>query len=413
MHSLTVLHYTPAETKIPLTAFVSAAACRPAVFAEELCARVGAKRCVLGSSARALLAELLKGLKEKDGSGRDEVLIPGYTCYSVAASVASAGLKIAVYDLDPRTFRPDPESLREQAGGRTLAVVAQHLFGIPGLAADMEEVARGLGIVVIDDAAQALGGMLNGKALGTGGDYGLYSFGRGKPLPLGGGGAVVSREGALMDRLVSSRSAKGFATLAQSMLVQALSHPRIYGILEALPLGLGETEFDPSIAPGPMGTMVQNLGSSSLGLLEMLNSHRAAVARVYREHLAERLLVDVAPGVSPVYPRFPVLAGKGVIPGGLKRLGVRRMYPRAIADEPAIRPYLSPSGAYGGEPAAHPRFVRAHTGEPASRTRKGTPGARAIADTLVTLPTHLDITEPLALEIASLVNRFAEGSRKA
>jgi perosamine synthetase len=407
-------HYPPAETRIPLSAFLSAAVQRGESFGEELRARVGADRCVVGSSARALLAALLKALRDNDRSDRDEVLIPGYTCYSVAAAVAAAGMKIAVYDLDPRTFQPDPVSLRGQANGRTLAVVAQHLFGIPTPLVGMEEMARGMGITVIDDAAQAFGGAVNGKALGTGGDYGLYSFGRGKPLPLGGGGALVAREGgAIIERIGSAQRTKGFFTLAKSCVVQVLSHPRIYGILEALPLGLGETVFDPSITPGPMGIMMQGLGSASLGSLDELNRHRAALARVYREHVEERFQVSVADGVSPVYPRFPVLAEKGVIPRELTRLGVRRMYPRAIIDESAIRPFLAPREGAVDDPPAHAHFIGSRAGASISGVKRDTPGARAIAHALVTLPTHLGITEPVALEIASLVNRFAGSAGKA
>lgn len=386
---LTEKHYAPAETRIPLSAFAAALAHGTSRFDEKLRACVGAGHCVLGSSARALLAGLLVKLWEESRGLRDEVLVPAYTCYSVAASVAAAGLKIAVYDIDPDTFQPDLASLKEQAGERTLAVVVQHLFGIPSRMGDIAWIARREGFAVIDDAAQALGGTLDNQALGTMGDYGLYSFGRGKPLPLGSGGAMVAREARIIDTLRPGLKETGYLPFVMAALVQALSHPRIYGILEALPLGLGETAFDPDIELSSMGAMAQALGCHAVRSLEKLNAHRNAIARIYGENVFEGLQVSVPEGVSPVYTRFPVLAGQGPITPEMKRLGVRRMYPSAIVDEPAIRPHL----------------VRPHT---------GAPGARAIAEALVTLPTHLGITEPVAREIASLVNRSAlGGTRKA
>ncbi|MDL1962442.1 MAG: hypothetical protein LWX01_12260, partial [Deltaproteobacteria bacterium] len=75
---------------------------------------------------------------------------------------------------------------------------------------------------------------------------------------------------------------------------------------------------------------------------------------------------------------FPLMADPGSIPKELKRLGVRRMYPKAIADEKTIKPYLG-------------------------NQQVSTPGAEQIARNLITLPTHTGITENLAKEIARKV----------
>ena len=82
-------------------------------------------------------------LKKKHDGKRKEVIIPGYTCYSVAAAVAKAGLKIQVYDLDPGTFEPNIDSLeRTISKKRTLAIVHQHLFGIPTAIEDIIHMAK-------------------------------------------------------------------------------------------------------------------------------------------------------------------------------------------------------------------------------------------------------------------------------
>ena len=180
--------YPPAETYIPVYAILGAFLHSSGDFEKTLCNYLGVSKCVLANSGRALLYLLLEALKRKDGGIRVEVLVPGYTCYSVAASIAKAGLIIRVYDLDPATLQPDFNSLRKSTSGKTLAIIFQHLFGIPTPVDEFEEIAQKTGTPLIEDAAQALGGSIDGHLLGTIGDFGFYSFGRGKPLPIGGGG---------------------------------------------------------------------------------------------------------------------------------------------------------------------------------------------------------------------------------
>ena len=134
--------YPPAETKIHWSAILNAFTRQAGNFKDELCNYLDVNYCILGESARALLFKLLERLKSQDGSQRDEVAIPGYTCYSVAASVAKAGLKINVYDLDPATLQPDFDSLRKATSEKTLGIVFQHLFGIPTSGFEFQKIAQ-------------------------------------------------------------------------------------------------------------------------------------------------------------------------------------------------------------------------------------------------------------------------------
>jgi len=374
--------YPPAETNIPLSLFIASIFSHEDNFKDKLCEYLGVEQCILGSSGRALLSELFCQLKIAAQGKRDEVLIPGYTCYSVAASVARAGLKISVYDIDPETFHPDLTSLRERMSERTLAVVVQHLFGIPSPMDEISHLSRNIGCIVVEDAAQCLGGRSNGSLLGTKGDYGIFSFGRGKPLPLGSGGALISKDDSVLGKVDNHHSArKECVELLRSTAVAALSHPRIYGAMEFLPLGLGETIFDPDFVISPMARSMRELGCHALSFIEVFNSHRQKIAGLYQENLLKGLAVSLQRGEQPVYPRFPILAGEGSIPSPLVLLGARRMYPKAIIDEPSIRPHL------------------------AGKSYE-TPGAREVSRRLVTLPTHTRITESTAHAIASHVNSF-------
>jgi perosamine synthetase len=370
--------YPPAEVKIPWPAISDSLLSSSHDFKKYLCDYLHVKYCVLGNSGRSVLYLLLETLKRKDAEGRNEVLIPGYTCYSVAASVARAGLKIAVYDVDPSSLWPDLDSARKAANRAPLAIISQHLFGIPTPVNGLKEIAQVTGAYLIEDAAQGLGGTLNGQPLGTIGDFGFFSFGRGKPLPLGCGGALAGKDQNVLSGLESKVASRGFTQLITAAATLVISWPGLYWIPEMLPLGLGETIFDPHFDVVGMPLLVQRLAEKSMAILDDLNTHRCYLANTYREAFDTEYVIPIPKGSTPVYTRFPLMAGSGPVPKELKRLGVRRMYPKAIADEETIRPYLE-------------------------NQQVSTPGAAQIARNLITLPTRTGITEDLAKEIARKV----------
>ena len=371
--------YPPAETRISPRSFIDALLGKNHDFEKDLCSYLGIENCILGNSGRAMMTLLLRALKTADARNRDEVLIPAYTCYSVAASVVKAGLKIRVYDLDPDTFHPDVFSLKQQAGDRTLAIVAQHLFGIPSPLDELKATAEDVHAYLVEDAAQALGGTLKGKHVGTIGDFGFFSFGRGKPLPLGHGGALVAKDPETVRKIaLPGRAGKGYGGLFTSMATRFLSNKRLYGIMEALPLGLGETVFDPGFEISPMREMTGRLGSAALNELDRSNKHRRTISGFYSSMLHNCGIVPVPDGACPIYARFPLMSDGAGIPDELRRLGVRRMYPRALADEPAIRKFFADDKA-------------------------ASPGATRIAERLVTLPTHSGISAEVAETIAERI----------
>ncbi len=370
--------YPPAEVKIPWSAIFDSLLSSSGDFKKYLCDYLQVKYCIFGNSGRAVFYLLLEALKRKDKERRDEVLIPGYTCYSVAASVAKAGLKIGVYDIDPQTLSPDPDSLRRSASIRTLAIVHQHLFGIPTSIDGLKEIAQHTGAHLVEDAAQGLGGTSNGRPLGTMGDFGFYSFGRGKPLPVGCGGALVGKDQNIFSGLESKVCSRGFTQLTMAAATQVISWPGLYRIPEMLPLGLGETIFDPNFDVAGMPLLAQKLAEKSMAILDDLNTHRRHLANIYEEAFDDEYVISDPKGSTPVYTRFPLMAGPGSVPRELKRLGVRRMYPKAIVDEKTIKPYLGSQ-------------------------QVSTLGSTQIAQNLITLPTHKGITENLAKEIAQKV----------
>jgi dTDP-4-amino-4,6-dideoxygalactose transaminase len=97
-------------------------------------------------------------------------------------------------DIDPVSFTYPPAALSAAVNENTLAVMVVHPFGIPVAMGPALAAARSVGALVIEDAAQAMGARVEGHQVGTRGHIGLYCFGPGKPLALGGGGVVVTSD---------------------------------------------------------------------------------------------------------------------------------------------------------------------------------------------------------------------------
>jgi dTDP-4-amino-4,6-dideoxygalactose transaminase len=164
-------------------------------FEEEFAAWLGAPHavgCASGTEAIAL-ALLVLGI----GPG-DEVLLPANTCVPTATGIRMTGATPVPVDVDPATLMLDPGGARRALGPRTKAIVPVHLYGAPADLAPLLE----LGVPVVEDCAQAHGARYRGRAAGTVGALGCFSFYPSKNLgAYGDGGAVVTTDAALAERL--------------------------------------------------------------------------------------------------------------------------------------------------------------------------------------------------------------------
>ncbi|BBO67289.1 hypothetical protein DSCA_12190 [Desulfosarcina alkanivorans] len=379
--------YPPAETQIPWGVILSACRRKPKSFKQALCSYMNVNHCVLGQSARALLFKLIAALKQYGvEKQRTEVLIPGYTCYSVAAAVAKAGLTITVYDLDPKTLQPDLDSLEKAISTKTLAIVTQHLFGRISPMDELKQMARANGSYLIEDAAQSLGRVKNGMPPGTFGDFGLLSFGRGKPLPVGNGGALVSKNyPAILNTIRWENAGKGYDDLFLCVAVKIMSKPVFYWLPEMLPLGLGKTVFDPGFSVNNISSLAERIAADAITVLDDFNSHRRRIADIYTQLLNQNWQIKGDEyAISAV--RYPVMLPFQNLPLTLKKLGLRRMYPYAIGAEKAIKSYMHPN-------------------------TQPSPGAIEISKRLFTVPTHMGIDDKMAAQISLAIQ--ASASRRS
>ena len=190
-----------------------------AALRSELLDLLGVEDAILCGSGSLALELALRTCHFAQG---DEVIIPSFCCSTVVAPILAAGATPVLADVGSG-LNLTRETVDAARTGRTRAVIVPHLFGNP---ADIEEIAE-LGdannIVVIDDAAQALGATIDGQWAGTFGDMGVLSFGAEKVCFGLGGGVLVSHSRGVLEsaREVALGHPSAAHTLARlaSMLV--------------------------------------------------------------------------------------------------------------------------------------------------------------------------------------------------
>jgi perosamine synthetase len=166
-----------------------------------LAAACGVEHAVVVSSGTAALHLAILALELESGS---EVIVPAYTFPATANVVALAGLVPVLVDVDPATMNLDSARIAAAIGPKTRAVLAVHLFGRP-LDWEALEAAVPESVVLIEDAAGALGARRQGRPCGSLGRMGCLSFHPRKIVTTGEGGAVTTDDARLADAIRSLR----------------------------------------------------------------------------------------------------------------------------------------------------------------------------------------------------------------
>jgi 8-amino-3,8-dideoxy-alpha-D-manno-octulosonate transaminase len=159
-------------------------------FEAELAQRIGAGCCHLCSSGTAALSIALASCGV--GAG-DEVIVPPFTFIATIEAVLNAGAVPVFAEID-ETLCLDPEAISDVVTPRTKAVLPVHMCGAMARIDKINSVCNKKGLIMIEDACQALGSTLDGKALGTFGQMGCFSFDPVKTITCGEGGAVVTND---------------------------------------------------------------------------------------------------------------------------------------------------------------------------------------------------------------------------
>lgn len=167
-------------------------------FEREFGERLGVRNVVACSSGTTALHLACAALGLESG---DEVLVPDITYVATANAVTYVGAKPILVDVRRDTWNIDLEDAQFKLSSRTRAILLTHLYGVPCDMDAVRQFADAFGLLVIEDAAEALGGDWNGQPCGTFGACGTFSFYGNKVLTTGEGGAVVTQDDDLAARM--------------------------------------------------------------------------------------------------------------------------------------------------------------------------------------------------------------------
>jgi dTDP-4-amino-4,6-dideoxygalactose transaminase len=353
------------------------------------------KHVFLVSSGKAALYLSLRAMQQS--SKRKEVIIPAYSSFCLASAVARTGLPVKLCDIDPETLDFDLAELESMITQRTLAVIPVHNYGLVCNMREIQRIALEKGAYVLEDAAQAAGAQFENRKVGTIGDTGILSLGRGKNIcALGGGVILTDRQplASLIDELLDlyprEHSFPDYSNVLKGLALSLFLHPERYAVPARLPfLNIGANVFDPDFGIARLSNVSAEVGRRAFLSLDRYNEIRIRNARLLNHNLCSNESLRIPkPFVAgqPVYLRFPIVFPRKEVRRRVfwilnrRRLGASRSYPTPLSDIPAFRRYLCAEDDY--------------------------PGAKFVADRILTLPTHPYVTEYDIQKIVSKIDRM-------
>ncbi|MCR9015477.1 DegT/DnrJ/EryC1/StrS family aminotransferase [Aquiflexum gelatinilyticum] len=241
-------------------------------FEEEIKKRIGGFEVAVTNSGTSAIHLALRLLGV--GSG-DEVLCQSFTFCASAIPIQYLGAKPIFVDSESTTWNICPEILEEsileriKKGKKPKAIVVVDLFGMPAKFKEINVIAAKYGIPIVEDAAEALGSAIDGKASGTFGEFGIYSFNGNKIITTGSGGALVSTDSNAIEK-------------AKYLSVQARENYKYYLHKE---IGYNYR----------MNNMAAAIGLAQIQNLDRKISFRRNIFENYK-----RLLLDI-PGISTIH----------------------------------------------------------------------------------------------------------------
>lgn len=355
---------------------------------KELRDYFGVKHVFLVSSGKAALAVILSALKSISPD-RNEVLIPAYTCFSVPSAIVKAGLKVSLCDINISTLDFDYKLLEGSIDEKTLCVIPSHLFGMPSDMNRINGLCSARRVFVVEDAAQALGVSHEGKMIGTIGDIGFFSLGRGKTITCGSGGIIVTNSNKIAlaieevySLLERPHITENIVEFLKVMIMTVFIRPSLYWFPAGLPfLKLGETFFYKDFPIKRLSAVKAGLLRNWKRCLEKANRIRTENA----QYLCKGLGLGVCEFAVP-FLRLPIILKNREIRDKIfslsykKRLGISRMYPTPINEIKEIR------GMFVG---------------------KVFPRAKEVAEKSLTLPTHQLLSEKDIKKIGEFASKVA------
>lgn len=167
-------------------------------FEQKFAAHLGVRHAVTACNGTAALH---LGLVAAGIGPEHEVIVPTFTMIASCAAICYTGAKPVFVDCERDSFNLDVTKLREKLSSRTRAIMPVHIYGLPCDMDPLLALAKEHDLVVVEDAAEAIGSSYKGKACGAMAELGCFSFFANKVITTGEGGMVVTSDDSLAEKL--------------------------------------------------------------------------------------------------------------------------------------------------------------------------------------------------------------------
>lgn len=354
----------------------------------------GYRAVMVGSGTMALALAMIMIKARCSHIDRPEVILPGYGCPDLVSAAVYAGLQPVLVDIEENYHGYNLTCLANAVSESTVAVIAVNFLGIPERLSDIRQLLEPFpSVYLIEDNAQWFPELRDGESLS--GDYICLSFGRGKPVSLLGGGALLVRESLIAKCLTTNgvlhdanqSVAAGAVTALKILAYNVLLKPVFYQLLSRNPLlRLGQTVYHPLDSIAAMDSFRLSLLRSNLTRYQSRDRQREAAMHYMVASGSGDALVDLAAHAQAPAGRllrFPVLCADKQHRDQLldvlvaQGLGATAMYRLPLQDLPGVRPLV--------------------------QNRSSSDGAQHFADRLLTVPVHEGVTSGHMARLAEVL----------
>jgi len=353
----------------------------------------GGKEVTLAYKGREALELALRqsGLPQNSAVG-----INGFTCYVVYRAVEDAGYMPVFIDVAQNQLNFELSELRSAHTKypHLKAIIIQNTLGYPADITAIESYCQRTGIMIIEDLAHSLGAVYeDSREVGTVGAFTMLSFSQDKPLDVVAGGALVNR------RTESIREKSQLPAVSWALRWKSRSYPIWTNIIRATySVGIGRVLHfglkQLHLLATPMndklhGVHRMNKNSAALLLTNWQKrtselDHRREIATIYEKELPSELLCVTRLSGKPVFLRFPI----------------------TINNREEFIKYLKKLGIYIGDTWYDAPIVPKRYQKMTNYKSGQCPNAEKLADLVVNLPTHQDVTPPIARDICAKIKQW-------
>jgi len=381
---------------------------------KEFRSYLGVNNVFVFNSGRSALLAILDSLEIGEG---DEVLLQGFTCNAAINPILKSGAKPVFVDIDD-TLNLDPNDLKKKITLNSKVVMIQHSFGWPAQIDEIVKIAKKNNLFLIEDCAHALGARYKEKLCGTFGDASFFSFGRDKIISSVFGGLAVANNDQLGKKIVAFQERIKYPS--NPWILQQLLHPLLINyivmpayvlsaalgrlvlgflhIVSILSKAVYRKEKEGELVkqfPKQFPNALAILALNQFKKLERFNKHRREIASFYQKGIKkdnfilpfdkEKIIVD------PVFMRYPVLTTN---------------------DTDHILKWARKRKIFLDDGWRKSPVVPIDTDlEKMNYQLGGCPRAEKISQSIINLPTHINISQKDAKKVINLVNEYTRDKR--